>query len=253
MPSYSDFKTTAIATPYWNFGGPQLSFTAGGGTGAVVYALVTEGVITSYVITSGGSGYANGPFAVAVSPSLGGVSITATASGGVINALSISSGGSGYNIGNGAPAWKLNFPANVWDTLMDSLANWRQNINGNTMTLSNLGNLSFASGAGFAGGWTNASLVNSWANTGGGFNFARYRLEVDCVRLSGNINAGSNNTVAFILPVGYRPANGVNLVCWNSGGNDTTFIMISTNGNVEVSSFGTIGNISLEGLTFPLT
>jgi hypothetical protein len=105
------------------------------------------------------------------------------------------------------------------------------------------------------GAWQNVSggvgFQNSWANTNTStYNQARYRLEGDCVCLSGNINTGSNNTVAFTLPSGYQPAKQVNLVCWNSGGNTTTFVMIAANGQVTVSSFGTIGNISLEGLTF---
>jgi hypothetical protein len=126
-----------------------------------------------------------------------------------------------------------------------------------TVTLRIWNGSSFAvAGQPAPGPWQNVSggvgFQNGWANTGTStYNQARYRTEgIDSVRLSGNINTGSNNTVAFTLPSGYQPAKQVNLVCWNSGGNNTTFVMIAANGQVAVSSFGTIGNISLEGLTF---
>lgn len=102
------------------------------------------------------------------------------------------------------------------------------------------------------GAWQSASLVNSWANTNTStYNPAQYRLEgVNIVRLSGNIKSGASATTAFTLASGYRPPKTVIFSAWNDGANAESYVSVDSSGNVVPSSFGAIGNVSLEGMTF---
>ncbi len=57
--------------------------------------------------------------------------------------------------------------------------------------------------------WTNATLLNSWANGGGIYAVASYSINAEgFVRLRGYVTGGTLNNVAAILqlPAGYRPA-----------------------------------------------
>lgn len=49
------------------------------------------------------------------------------------------------------------------------------------------------------------AFQNLWVNNGGGYQVARYRKERGRVYVEGSIKTGGVNTVAFTLPVGYRP------------------------------------------------
>lgn len=71
-----------------------------------------------------------------------------------------------------------------------------------------------------AGGisWTAPSLVNGWANYGGGFQAARYGRLAGIVYIEGLLNTSSQtNQVCFTLPAGYRPAFDVIFVAWCDG------------------------------------
>jgi hypothetical protein len=75
----------------------DVTFT-GDGTGATGYAVITNGVISSIVLTSGGSGYTTAP-TVTISATAGlgsGATATATIANGVVNGVAITVGGSGY-------------------------------------------------------------------------------------------------------------------------------------------------------------
>jgi hypothetical protein len=58
--------------------------------------------------------------------------------------------------------------------------------------------------------WTNASLQNGWANYGGGWEAAQYRMTCDgTVMLRGLVTGGTHGATIFTLPIGYRPINNV--------------------------------------------
>ncbi|MGA2775802.1 MAG: hypothetical protein ABSE81_07080 [Candidatus Omnitrophota bacterium] len=72
------------------------SISGGGGSGAVITPVITNGVITGFTINSGGSGYTSAPTITIYGGS--GTSATATAviTDGVVTGVTITSGGSGY-------------------------------------------------------------------------------------------------------------------------------------------------------------
>src|SRR5579884_242204 len=116
MANWSDLKTTNAS--YFPLYGTGVVLSGGGGSGAIAYAVTTNGVITSVNVVAGGSGYTSAP---TVSFTGGtGATATATVSGGAVTAITVTAGGSGYV--TTAPAWKLNFSGNVWDTLIDAIA-----------------------------------------------------------------------------------------------------------------------------------
>ena len=50
--------------------------------------------------------------------------------------------------------------------------------------------------------------------------------------MRGNLNSGTPNSVAFVLPDGYRPSVDVVIPVQQYGTANTSYITVSTNGNV---------------------
>lgn len=79
-------------------------------------------------------------------------------------------------------------------------------------------------------GWTAPTLVNSWANYGGGNANAGYRRVGDWVVVRGVVKDGTVPATIFTLPIGYRP--------------DSTHIFASTGaaayGTLSVESNGVV-------------
>lgn len=132
---WSDLYTTNVS--FWPLVGTAVTF-GGPGTGALAYAVTTNGVITSVNVILGGTGYTSAPSVTFVGVGSG-AAATATVSGGAVVSVAVTAGGTGYTVT--APSLKLNIAANPWDTMITSLANWRDNVNGNQKNLSNLGSL----------------------------------------------------------------------------------------------------------------
>jgi len=106
-------STDAIANRYFNVSGgiitsliitsggsgysnpPTISFTGGDGSGGAGNVVVSNGIITSVSITSGGSGYSSPPTVSFVGGN--GATGTAVLTGGVITSVIITAGGSGYS------------------------------------------------------------------------------------------------------------------------------------------------------------
>lgn len=66
--------------------------------------------------------------------------------------------------------------------------------------------------------WNDADLINSWVNYGTPYANAGYNRDRGMVFLRGAIKTGTVGTVAFILPVGFRPKFTVlAAVCSNAG------------------------------------
>lgn len=53
--------------------------------------------------------------------------------------------------------------------------------------------------------WTAVTFQNSWANAGGATQTTQYRKVGDDVEVRLSAGTGATNTVAFTLPVGFRP------------------------------------------------
>ena len=100
------------------------------------------------------------------------------------------------------------------------------------------------------------TFSNSWANVGGASDppAAFMKDKMGFVHLIGRIDTGTTGTVAFTLPVGYRPAyHNVQIVSNNNGGpgpgGATVRIDLTTNGNVTpYFSAGT--DMRLDGVIF---
>lgn len=99
--------------------------------------------------------------------------------------------------------------------------------------------------------WIAPTLINSWVNFGGVTNPAGYYKDsAGIVRLRGSIKSGTIGTVAFTLPVGYRPAF-QELYAVNSN-NAFGAASISANGDVTAQT-GTNVVFSIDGITFRAT
>jgi hypothetical protein len=77
-------------------------------------------------------------------------------------------------------------------------------------------------------GWVS---VTSFDNSFVGNNVA-YRKLNGVVFLRGNVSAGTGETVAFTLPVGYRPAVEHVVLVQKYGTPDATYVTINTSGGV---------------------
>ncbi|MCA9657109.1 MAG: hypothetical protein KC486_02090 [Myxococcales bacterium] len=100
-------------------------------------------------------------------------------------------------------------------------------------------------------GWTNAALVQSWVNYGGGYHDAGYyRDRQGRVHLRGLVRsgqAGPGKTI-FVLPDGYRPqGRELRAVCTNS--NTIGRVDVHTDGRVEPHAVNN-GWVSLDGISF---
>lgn len=203
MP-WSDLFTTNPS--YFPLFGTIVNFSGGGGSGALAYAVISLGAVISVTMISGGTGYTSNPTPV-FSGTGSGATGTAARTGTAVTSVSVTAGGSGYT--TGAPVWILNFVANAWDTLINSIATWRDNVNANGKNLSNLGTLTFAGGGGLVQPtWNALSLSNSWVNAGGSNQVAQYCIDaLGFVHVRGDIKSGTSadGTTLFTLPSGFRP------------------------------------------------
>lgn len=97
---------------------------------------------------------------------------------------------------------------------------------------------------------TAPTLINSWVNFGGSSKAAGYWKDRNgTVRLEGMVKSGTSGTVAFVLPVGFRPSG---LLIMPVVSNDLFgFIQIATTGNVTLT--GSTTYVSLEGISFRVT
>lgn len=106
-----------------------------------------------------------------------------------------------------------------------------------------------------SGSWQSMLLINGWASVAGSAT-ASYRLSMDGshVELAGQISSGTQGTVAFVLPAGFRPITQKVLTAANNiSGGAGRLLTIATDGQITVGSAGgTAPPFSLDGLSFPL-
>lgn len=98
------------------------------------------------------------------------------------------------------------------------------------------------------------TLINSWSNVGTPDEDAGYYKFADRVYIRGHLTGGASNTIAFVLPVGYRPARVVEFMCFTtsggggSGGNSSA--SVDASGNVRLYMSGTSTDVSLDSISF---
>lgn len=95
--------------------------------------------------------------------------------------------------------------------------------------------------AGPPSAWTAPTLLNSWANYGGGYQTPEYRKIGDIVYLRGIIGGGTLSSQAFTLPTGHRPPLQVQF--GKIGSSTISYIEITTAG--AVTCFGGTNTLAI--------
>jgi hypothetical protein len=99
------------------------------------------------------------------------------------------------------------------------------------------------------GQWITPTLVNNWSNYGSTYTTAKYMKDaLGFVHVRGFIKGGSNSTIAFTLPIGFRPSAterfiGIDVAVPNG------MISVTNSGNVEIYG-STFNNFSICSVTF---
>ena len=93
---------------------------------------------------------------------------------------------------------------------------------------------------------------NSWANAGGGFSTAAfYKDSTGIVHLKGNLSNAADDTVAFTLPVGYRPSQGLFMPAAGAPAPVAANLVIQSDGDAIPTCAGAGSCIAgIDGLTF---
>lgn len=93
------------------------------------------------------------------------------------------------------------------------------------------------------------TFAGTWVNQGAGFPEAKYwQDDMGNTRLQGNIKSGTIGTVAFTLPVGYRPATTRRFAVVSNGAFGE--LEVQTDGDVIPIS-GNTASVNLDGVCFP--
>ena len=95
--------------------------------------------------------------------------------------------------------------------------------------------------------WIEPTLLNGWVNIGGYGNAAYYKDEFGRVTLKGFLMSGTIRTHVFVLPIGYRPTNTIEIPIVS---NDLFGkVEINTVGMV-IAKLGSNVTFSLAGISF---
>jgi len=106
-----------------------------------------------------------------------------------------------------------------------------------------------------AGGrdWAEPTLLNSWANQGGGRLTVAYRRQANVVRLRGSLFGGASASAAFVLPEGFRPTADAFA---SSGGYTTqvspTGVVVKATGEVVLYFDSSATQAAIDGVTFTI-
>ncbi len=96
--------------------------------------------------------------------------------------------------------------------------------------------------------WITPTLLNSWTQADATDMPVRYRKdEFGIVHLSGRLSGGTADTVAFTLPVGYRPSKRVGFACYTSSGTHGKAYVLAT-GEVCIYEFNSY--IQIDSISF---
>lgn len=87
--------------------------------------------------------------------------------------------------------------------------------------------------------WVTPTLINSFV--AGGSSTPQYMKDpLGFVHLRGSVTTGASGTVAYVLPLGFRPGIGDYYVSLQSGGAAGAYVNVDTAGNVIVTYTGGI-------------
>jgi hypothetical protein len=96
--------------------------------------------------------------------------------------------------------------------------------------------------------WITPTLLNSWTQADATNMPVRYRKdEFGIVHLFGRLSGGTAGTVAFTLPVGYRPSKRVGFACYTSSGTHGKAYALAT-GEVYIYEFNSY--IQIDSISF---
>ena len=99
--------------------------------------------------------------------------------------------------------------------------------------------------------WQTPTFVNGWQDYGAPYSARYYKDTNGRVHLKGLVKGGAAGTVAFTLPVGYRPDNYLYLVVANgSGSSSFNRAYIAGTGEVTPAQATYTGWVSLDGISF---
>jgi hypothetical protein len=97
-------------------------------------------------------------------------------------------------------------------------------------------------------GWITPTLLNSWTNYGSGWNTAGYRKIAGIVYLKGLVTGGTQGTVVYNLPAGFRPIGGMHFANVTSTAGAGSG---NVNANGDILARGTTGYWSMDNVSFP--
>lgn len=86
--------------------------------------------------------------------------------------------------------------------------------------------------------WIAPTLINSWAISSG-ITVGYRKDDFGRVYLKGGLGGGTSGTTAFVLPVGYRPAQ-TRYYNGYTGSTSTGKLAIDASGNLQISQFSTL-------------
>ena len=96
--------------------------------------------------------------------------------------------------------------------------------------------------------WQEIILTNEWENYGAGYQSAQYKKIGNQIFLRGLIRNGSNNTIAFTLPSGYRPPADLKFTTNTNNEGGTAVVTINASGTVTINHY--TGWVALEQISF---
>lgn len=91
--------------------------------------------------------------------------------------------------------------------------------------------------------WTAVTFQNGWSNFGAGLQVAQYRKIGDVVEVRGVIGGGTSATVAFTLPVGFRPPATIAVPAAAAG--NFAMVNVAAAGTVAVTSPSGTSSVSI--------
>lgn len=130
-------------------------------------------------------------------------------------------------------------------------SNLRKDVDRNTANIADLGEKVTALEINKAnkqqGQWIAPTLLNGWVNYGTSQNAKYYKNDFGDVKIKGLIKSGTIGSIAFYLPVGYRPIDNATISVSSNGGYGQ--ITIGTDGSVTVN-IGSNVALALDNITF---
>lgn len=100
--------------------------------------------------------------------------------------------------------------------------------------------------------WITPTLLNGWVNFGGIYETVAFMKDsIGFIHLKGMIKSGNIDSVAFILPTGYRPSKEQYLVGLTGYDSKSFTVVVKADGSVLISSSAATNSwVTINGITF---